>query len=55
MINKKTLVETKYNSVNECILNHPNLSASQINRVLTKKIKSHKGFEFEYIKDEDMI
>lgn len=55
MINKKTLEETKYNSVNECILNHPNLSASQINRVLTKKIKSHKGFEFEYIKDEDMI
>lgn len=43
-----------FESVNECIKEYPELSSSQINRVLTNVIKSHKGFVFKY-KDEDIV
>lgn len=54
MINKESLEEKLYNSVSDCIKENPNLSASQINRVLKKIIKSHKGFIFKY-QDEDIV
>lgn len=54
MINKTTKEEIRYNSVSDCIKENPDLSASQINRVLKKIIKSHKGFEFKY-QDEDIV
>lgn len=43
-----------FESVNACIKEYPELSSSQINRVLTKVIKSHKGYVFTY-KDEDIV
>lgn len=52
-INKETLVEEEFNSVNDCINKYPDLKASQINRVLSNIIKSHKGFIFKY-KDKDI-
>lgn len=55
MIDKKSNKEYLFDNVDKCVDMYPNLSKSQINRVLSKKIKSHKGFVFEYIKDEDMI
>ena len=54
MINKESLEEKLYNSVSDCIKENPDLSASQINRVLKKIIKSHKGFIFKY-QDEDIV
>lgn len=54
MINKDTKEEKLYNSVIDCIKENPNLSASQINRVLKNIIKSHKGFIFKY-QDEDIV
>lgn len=54
MLDKDMNLIKEYNCVNECVKENPNLSASQINRVLNKIIKSHKGFVFTY-KDEDMI
>ena len=53
VINKETLVEEEFNSVNDCINKYPDLKASQINRVLSNIIKSHKGFIFKY-KDKDI-
>ena len=44
----------EYDCVNDCIKENPNLSASQINRVLSNIIKTHKGYKFRY-KDDDMI
>lgn len=44
----------EYNCINDCVKENPSLSASQINRVLSKIIKSHKGYVFTY-KDEDMV
>lgn len=44
----------EYNCVNDCVKENPSLSASQINRVLNKIIKTHKGFIFTY-KDEDIV
>lgn len=44
----------EYDSVKQCILEHPELKASQINRVLNHTIKSHKGFMFKY-KDENIV
>lgn len=48
-----TFVES-FESVNACVKKYSELSASQINRVLTNTIKSHKGFVFKY-KDEDIV
>lgn len=44
----------EFNCVNDCVKENPSLSASQINRVLKKIIKSHKGYVFTY-KDEDIV
>lgn len=54
MLDKNMNLIKEYNCVNDCVKENPNLSASQINRVLNKVIKSHKGYIFTY-KDEDMI
>lgn len=43
-----------FDSINKCIEEYPDLSSSQINRVLTNIIKSHKGYVFKY-KDEDIV
>ena len=43
-----------YDCVEDCIKENPNLSTSQINRVLTNVIKSHKGYIFKY-QDEDIV
>lgn len=43
-----------FNCVNDCVKEYPDLSASQINRVLNKVIKSHKGYIFKY-QDEDIV
>lgn len=44
----------KFNCVKQCIEEYPELKASQINRVLNKTIKSHKGYTFKY-QDEDIV
>lgn len=44
----------EFESVNSCVKEYPELSTSQINRVLRNTIKSHKGFVFKY-KDEDIV
>jgi len=44
----------EFESINACIKEYPELSSSQINRVIRKVIKSHKGFIFKY-KDEDIV
>lgn len=54
MYDKKMNLIHEYNCVNDCVKDNPQLSASQINRVLNKIIKAHKGYIFTY-KDEDMI
>lgn len=43
-----------FESVNACIKQYPELSSSQINRVIQGIIKSHKGYVFKY-KDEDIV
>lgn len=52
MFNTKERFE--YDNINECIKNNPDFSASQINRVLSGKIKKHRGYSFKY-KDEDIV
>lgn len=49
--------EIKYNNVSECVKENPGLSASQINRVLKKIIRSHKGYTFKYdvSQDKDIV
>lgn len=54
MINKSTLEKEEFDCVQDCITKHPDLKSSQINRVLAKIIKSHKGYVFKY-KDEDIV
>ena len=44
----------EFDSVKQCVEKYPELSTSQINRVLNKIIKSHKGYIFKY-KDEDIV
>ena len=44
----------EFKSINDCIKENPELSSSQINRVIRNVIKSHKGFVFKY-KDEDIV
>ena len=54
MLDKSGNVIKEYASVNECVEENPDLSSSQINRVLKNTIKSHKGYCFKY-KDEDIV
>lgn len=54
MYDKQDNIIKEFDSVKQCILEYPELSASQINRVLNHTIKSHKGFKFEY-KDKDIV
>ena len=44
----------EFDSVKQCISEYNTLSSSQINRVLNKIIKSHKGYIFRY-KDNDIV
>ena len=44
----------KFDCVKQCVNEYPELSASQINRVLNKTIKSHKGYTFKY-QDDDIV
>ena len=58
MVNTKTGEETWYESIKDCVKNNSDkaLSASQINRVLKKIIKSHKGYTFKFdSKDKDIV
>ena len=58
MINAKTNEEFKYESIKDCIEKNRDLalSASQINRVIKKIIKTHKGFVFKYdSQDKDIV
>lgn len=43
-----------YKSVDACVKDNPQLKVSQINRVLSNIIKSHKGYIFKY-QDEDIV
>ena len=54
MFDKNMNFLKEFNCVNDCVKENPSLSASQINRVLNKIIKSHKGYIFTY-KDEDIV
>lgn len=54
MYDKKMNHIKDFNCVHDCIIEYPELSASQINRVLTNVIKSHKGYIFKY-QDEDIV
>lgn len=54
MYNKQGKLIKEFDSVKQCILEYPELSASQINRVLNHTIKSHKGYIFEY-QDKDIV
>ena len=54
MYDKKGTLVAEFESVKECVVKYPNLTTTQINRVLTGKIKSHKGFVFKY-KDNDIV
>lgn len=54
MSDKSGNIIKEYSSVLECVKENPDLSTSQINRVLKKIIKSHKGYCFKY-KDEDIV
>ena len=54
MFNKSGKVIKKFDCVKQCVNEYPELSASQINRVLNKTIKSHKGYTFKY-QDDDIV
>ena len=54
MFDKSGKVIKKFDCVKQCISEYPELSASQINRVLNKTIKSHKGYTFKY-QDDDIV
>ena len=54
MYDKQGNLIKEFESINACIKENPDLSSSQINRVLRNIIKSHKGFIFKY-KDEDIV
>jgi len=51
MIDIKTGNTKKYSSIQECVIKNPQLRKTQINRVIKKIIKSHKGFYFKYDND----
>lgn len=54
MFDKEGNLIKEYESINSCIKENPELSSSQINRVIQGIIKSHKGYIFKY-KDEDIV
>lgn len=54
MYDKQGNIIKEFNCVKQCISEYPELSASQVNRVLNNIIKSHKGYTFRY-KDEDIV
>ena len=54
MFNKSGKIIKKFDCVKQCVNEYPELSASQINRVLNKTIKSHKGYTFKY-QDDDIV
>lgn len=54
MFDKSGKIIKKFDSVKQCVNEYPELSASQINRVLNKTIKSHKGYTFKY-QDDDIV
>ena len=54
MYDKKLNLLEEFNSVEDCISKYPELDKGQINRVLKRIIKTHKGFVFKY-KDEDIV
>lgn len=51
MIDIKTGNIKKYSSIQECVIKNPQLKNTQINRVIKKIIKSHKGYYFKYDND----
>lgn len=53
MLDKKGTVIKKYESVTDCVKENPNLTSSQINRVLKGVIKTHKGYIFKYDDSQD--
>lgn len=54
MYDKQGNVIKEFDCVKQCISEYPELSTSQVNRVLNNTIKSHKGYTFRY-KDEDIV
>lgn len=54
MYDKQGNIIKQFDCVKQCISEYPELSASQVNRVLNNTIKSHKGYIFRY-KDEDIV
>lgn len=54
MFDKSGKVIKKFDCVKQCVNEYPELSVSQINRVLNKTIKSHKGYTFKY-QDDDIV
>lgn len=53
MLDKNEIVIKKYENITECVKDNPNLTASQINRVLKGVIKTHKGYIFRYDNSQD--
>lgn len=54
MSDKSGNIIKKFDCVKQCVEEYPELSASQINRVLNNTIKSHKGYTFKY-QDDDIV
>lgn len=54
MFDKSGKLVKKFDCVKQCVDEYPELSISQINRVLNHTIKSHKGYTFKY-QDEDIV
>jgi hypothetical protein len=54
MYDKNNNLIKEFDSVKQCITEYKELKASQINRVLSNIIKSHKGYIFRY-KDKDIV
>ena len=54
MFDKSGKIIKKFDCVKQCVNEYPELSASKINRVLNKTIKSHKGYTFKY-QDDDIV
>lgn len=48
MLNMNGKFIESFNSIHDCVKKYPNLSVRQITKCLTKMIKSHRGYKFEY-------